>query len=256
MGPEFVRVTGVPAKTAEQAAEEIIRKRKIYDEMVKQGIADTPAGRKLLKDIEELQGKSPFLTRAWKTCKKSPWICAGLTALTAYTSYKVAQMLGIIDGPSPSPEPQRGGGGDTSGGYRKCKGSGSAKSCPDNRLEWGCVGDNVRPIQKLLVNCGFPLPKYGVDGRFCSETKGATVAFQSSKGLAPNGVADSQTIDALNKCRQTPTPVEEPEPQATPTPPEEKRVFGFGGDMNESLKRKRYNQIEKLVFERLVKNAS
>ena len=253
MGPEFTKTVGVDMKTAEQAAEEILRKKKLYDELVAQGKEGTQGAKDLLRDIKALEGKAPFLDRAWLACKNSPWICAGLVALTAYAAYKGAQALGLIDKGGPTPTPPGGG-----GGGRGCKGK-SPESCSDDNLHHGCVGDNVKVVQSKLVACGFPLPRYGVDGRFCNETKGATMAFQKSKGLPADGIVGQNTRNALDTCKSTPTPDPEPEEKELPEPvikKPQKLVTTFGGELEESLKRKRYNQIEKLVFERLVKNAN
>lgn len=143
--------------------------------------------------------------------------------------------------------PIPGGGGELIDGRKGCKGSKPVK-CSDSSLKFGCIGDNVEPIQQMLINCGFPLPIYGVDGRFCNETKGSAIAFQKSVGLTPNGIVDLETQNALKKCNQ---PKEE-KPEDTPIPaPEKKPELTY--TFSESLQRKRYENLEKLVFKRLVK---
>lgn len=40
-------------------------------------------------------------------------------------------------------------------------------------LKWGDGGENVRTLQKSIIEAGGKLPKYGVDGKFGDETKKA-----------------------------------------------------------------------------------
>ncbi|PWT95624.1 MAG: hypothetical protein C5B52_17400 [Bacteroidetes bacterium] len=44
-------------------------------------------------------------------------------------------------------------------------------------------GEFVKKIQQALVDAGFPLPKFGVDGKFGDETKAAVKEFQKQSGL-------------------------------------------------------------------------
>lgn len=43
-------------------------------------------------------------------------------------------------------------------------------------------GPAVRKIQRALIDAGYPLPKYGADGKYGPETKGKMVLFQFSSG--------------------------------------------------------------------------
>lgn len=252
MGPEFIKQTGTTAKNAEEVASEVLKKRKLLDDLKEKGLGDSPLAKDLEKDIKALTGEEGMLEKAWRLCKGSPWICAGLTALLGYAAYRGGQTLigGGGGGDSPTPGPNGGGGGGGKGGI--CHGGRTPKECSD--ISWGCgghsgpTGNRVRVIQQKLIDCGFRLPKYGVDGLFCTETQGATKNFQKSKGLNPNGVVDSATMDALNKCNQKDEVTEPVEDSPTPAP-QEPMVAQF----SESLQRKRYNNLEKLVFERLVK---
>jgi len=62
----------------------------------------------------------------------------------------------------------------------------------------GDRGEAVRLIQVALMNAGFPLPLYGADGIFGSETGRAVNAFQDSAGLGGNEIIDSSTITSLD----------------------------------------------------------
>jgi len=50
-------------------------------------------------------------------------------------------------------------------------------------LQNGNNGPAVRKLQQALVDSGFPLPRFGVDGKFGSETEGAVRDFQRTSGL-------------------------------------------------------------------------
>jgi peptidoglycan hydrolase-like protein with peptidoglycan-binding domain len=65
----------------------------------------------------------------------------------------------------------------------------------------GSQGAHVRIIQQALVDAGFKLPKFGVDGIFGNETKAATKAFQISCGLPKkeqDGVVGKITMGKLD----------------------------------------------------------
>lgn len=83
-------------------------------------------------------------------------------------------------------------------------------------LRLGSTGDNVKKMQKRLVELGYLTS--GVDGEFGLKTYSAIVAFQQRNGLAADGVAGSATLTKLysssavrEKAGVTPAPV-------TPTP--------------------------------------
>ena len=62
-------------------------------------------------------------------------------------------------------------------------------------LKQGSTGPEVKTLQARLRALGFD-PK-GVDGKFGEDTRDALVAFQISKGLPPDGRADTDTLRAL-----------------------------------------------------------
>ena len=59
------------------------------------------------------------------------------------------------------------------------------EACFDNErvLEFGAVGPSVATIQHALVEGGFLLPAFGVDGIFRAETRQAVRDFQTAQGL-------------------------------------------------------------------------
>lgn len=74
------------------------------------------------------------------------------------------------------------------------------EACFDNErlLKAGASGDAVVTLQQALVDAGFPLPKFGVDGKFGSETEAAVRAFQKSSGIAIDGLVGPQTMGSLD----------------------------------------------------------
>jgi peptidoglycan hydrolase-like protein with peptidoglycan-binding domain len=68
-------------------------------------------------------------------------------------------------------------------------------------------GNHVRKIQQALVDFGFPLPVYGVDGKFGNETKTAVTAFQQANGLAADGIVGPVTMASLQNESLLPSPV-------------------------------------------------
>ncbi len=68
----------------------------------------------------------------------------------------------------------------------------------ERTLGFGSSGAAVTKIQQALVDAGFPLPQFGVDGIFGSETRGALTDFQRSSSLPETGVVDSSTMSSLD----------------------------------------------------------
>lgn len=64
--------------------------------------------------------------------------------------------------------------------------------------------DNVRQMQQHLIDLGFKLPKFGADGKFGPETEAALRQFQQKNGLQANGIAASDTLNALGKAHPQP----------------------------------------------------
>ena len=62
---------------------------------------------------------------------------------------------------------------------------------------FGTSTSEVKEIQMALVQKGYPLPKYGVDGQIGSETRGQIRKFQKDNNLPVTGEVDSQTAEIL-----------------------------------------------------------
>ncbi|HMB36995.1 MAG TPA: DUF4157 domain-containing protein [Methylomirabilota bacterium] len=90
------------------------------------------------------------------------------------------------------------------------------EACFDNEqlLRFGSQGPAVAKVQQALVDAGFPLPKFGVDGIFRSETQSAVRKYQSAHSLNPDGIVGPLTMGSLDALFATPTP-----PGPGPTPP-------------------------------------
>lgn len=65
-------------------------------------------------------------------------------------------------------------------------------------LRKGDKGEYVTLLQTKLVNKGYSVGSYGIDGDFGSATKKAVQQFQRDNGLDPDGVVGSRTWEALN----------------------------------------------------------
>lgn len=72
-----------------------------------------------------------------------------------------------------------------------------APNIPRPILRKGSRGAEVKEMQELLIKHGFPLPRFGADGGFGSETESAVSSFQSARGLLADGVCGPQTWGAL-----------------------------------------------------------
>lgn len=91
-------------------------------------------------------------------------------------------------------------------------------------LRKGDEGEDVKELQKILKKWNSKLlPKYGADGDFGSETKGAVEVFQKAHNLTVDGIVGKQTYAALDKY-------EEKEPE-TPVKKNSK-VLVTGGSVN------------------------
>src|SRR5215831_6897194 len=94
------------------------------------------------------------------------------------------------------------------------------EACFDNEqlLRFGSQGPAVAKIQQALIDAGFPLPKFGVDGIFRSETQSAVRKYQSAHSLNPDGIVGPLTMGSLDALFATPGPGPTP-PGPGPTPP-------------------------------------
>ena len=55
----------------------------------------------------------------------------------------------------------------------------------------------VKKLQQILIQLGYPLTKYGADGIFGDETLTAVNAFKKSAKLPQNGIVDTATMLAM-----------------------------------------------------------
>lgn len=94
------------------------------------------------------------------------------------------------------------------------------EACYDNerKLQVGSSGTEVSLIQQALVDAGFPLPEFGVDGIFGSETKRALQDFQRASSLGADGVLGPATMSALDGLFTDGAPALPPVVPVVPTP--------------------------------------
>ncbi|GAB2835103.1 eCIS core domain-containing protein [Ferruginibacter profundus] len=101
------------------------------------------------------------------------------------------------------------------------KGDAILEGCFDNErvLKIGAKGEAVRKLQQALVDAGFPLPKFGVDGDFGSETETSVRNFQNaSPGLVVDGIVGPQTMGSLDVLFTPAPPAPAPPAPAPPAP--------------------------------------
>jgi peptidoglycan hydrolase-like protein with peptidoglycan-binding domain len=74
------------------------------------------------------------------------------------------------------------------------------EACFDNerQLQFGAEGPAVRKLQQALIDAGFPLPRFGVDGLFKSETRAAVRDYQRAHGLGVDGIVGPITMGELD----------------------------------------------------------
>lgn len=90
------------------------------------------------------------------------------------------------------------------------------EACFDNEqlLRFGSRGPAVVKIQQALIDAGFPLPRFGADGIFKSETQSALRSYQSAHSLNPDGIVGPLTMGNLDALFAAPAP-----PGPGPVPP-------------------------------------
>ena len=66
-------------------------------------------------------------------------------------------------------------------------------------MKKGSHGTEVRILQKVLLDWGFDLGKWGDDGVFGKATQKALLGFQRGMGILPDGIAGPQTMDKLQE---------------------------------------------------------
>lgn len=73
----------------------------------------------------------------------------------------------------------------------------------------GMKGEDVKEMQKMLINAGYSCGKAGADGDFGNDTEKALKAFQKDAGLEANGVYDKKTDLALLNTKKVEEPKKE-----------------------------------------------
>jgi peptidoglycan hydrolase-like protein with peptidoglycan-binding domain len=287
---ELLKKEGLTPVEVDDISKRLQKLQSEYDTAVKTGGEDSPRAIKIKKEMEKLNGVTNF-TRIKRFCGKDykrGGLCLAILGAAGFAAYK--EVNSLIDPDSESAKP------------RDIEGGGYAwKSCPDTLLKVGCRGENVRRMQQKLVDCGFSLPKYGVDGKFKYETKATVIQFQKANKLKVDGIAGVETLQALENCGLSGKPASTTEQPASdtftvdPQQPAYRRmgddqdyyVTPSGGAVNipgkpystnsmegdeyeggvkkikesklythNKLIKERNERIEKLVFERMVKNAN
>ena len=64
-------------------------------------------------------------------------------------------------------------------------------------LKQGSRGLTVTKMQQALIDLGYTLPKFGVDGVFWKETEKALIKYQGDVGVPPSGELDKATLAKL-----------------------------------------------------------
>lgn len=70
----------------------------------------------------------------------------------------------------------------------------------------GSRGTPVVKIQQALIDMGYTLPIYGVDGKYEGETATAVKEFQRDEGIPENGTVDKTTLDKMQEVFNTRKP--------------------------------------------------
>ncbi len=73
-------------------------------------------------------------------------------------------------------------------------------------LQKGSRGIAVTKIQQALLDMGYQLPLFGVDGKFEDETARAVKAFQEAQTIAGSGVVDKATLEKMKAIYDTRQP--------------------------------------------------
>lgn len=71
------------------------------------------------------------------------------------------------------------------------------ETAPSGLIRYGNKNEKVRWLQNKLLQKGYGLPRYGVDGHFGSETLSAVKSFQRDNGLVVDGIVGDKTKSKL-----------------------------------------------------------
>ncbi len=99
-----------------------------------------------------------------------------------------------------SEEKERGGGRTAKAESARFEGDTELEQIQDGSKTVGRGGRGltVTKLQQALIDLGYLLPKYGVDGKFEGETRAALCKFQHDVGITETGEFDEDTITALD----------------------------------------------------------
>lgn len=120
-----------------------------------------------------------------------------------------AMGLDTDDSASFEGKERRGGGTERSNRSARFEGDSNLESVRGgtDTVHRGERGLSVTKLQQALVDLGYLLPRFGVDGIFEGETRAAVVAFQRDSGITPpSGRLDQRTINALHARYDTRAP--------------------------------------------------
>lgn len=95
-------------------------------------------------------------------------------------------------------------------------------------LKKGCRGEDVRTLQRELMNLGYPLEAHGADGEYGSETASAVRMLQRAGRIRQDGIYGEQTHALLMNALSG----RESEPNEDAPAPPEKYVRVLGGTIN------------------------
>ena len=101
--------------------------------------------------------------------------------------------------------------------YGQDAGAGEAIELPEDALgrrilKKGCQGEDVRELQRLLIQLGYSCGEAGADGEFGSATLKALLAFQATAGLAVDGQFGPASLSALKAALEAQSEAPEPQP--------------------------------------------
>lgn len=84
----------------------------------------------------------------------------------------------------------------------------------ESHVQAGSQGVHVVILQEALTDAGHPLPVFGVDGIFGSETHGAVKSYQDDRLLRVDGIVGPETMGDLDRFfgKNSPQPKIPPEP--------------------------------------------
>ncbi|MDJ0722662.1 MAG: peptidoglycan-binding protein [Desulfobacterales bacterium] len=81
------------------------------------------------------------------------------------------------------------------------------------QLRHGSRGEPVRKVQQALIALGYPLPRFGADGQFGSETRTAVRSFQEAQRIQVDGIIGPVTMGRLDDASAA-----RPRPKIPPAP--------------------------------------